>query len=108
MENLVEQLQSLRCGEHLPDNRNGYWTKEQDEALMKSFDNGVGVSEIAITLGRTELSVIGRLACMGKFAPQCRPRSPKPKDETNEHQCKCPSCACKDCPNYGKNCAKAV
>lgn len=62
MENLVEQLQSLRCGEHLPDNRNGYWTEEQDKALIKSFDNGVGVSEIAVTLGRTELSVIGRLA----------------------------------------------
>lgn len=108
MENLVEQLQSLRSGEHLPDNRNGYWTEEQDKALIKSFDNGVGVSEIAITLGRTELSVIGRLACMGKFAPQCRSRSPKPKGETNEQQCKCPSCACKDCPNYGKNCAKAV
>ena len=102
MESITEKIHSLRTGQELPKNRNEYWSKEQDEQQMKFFEEDAGLTEMALDLGRTEVSIVFRLLSMGAFLPQSRPRSPnKNKDEKNG--CRCPKCTRTDCENCGED-----
>ena len=94
-----EQLQALRNGQLPPDNRNDYWSEEDTKKLVALFKAGVGLSQIALILKRTELSVTCRLQALGEFVPQCRPRAKKSKVP----RCKCKKCDCEDCPRIGQD-----
>ena len=107
MEDITEQIHLLRTGHQQPENRNGYWSKAQDEKLVKLFENDVGITEIAVTLGRTEVSVMGRLLARGKFLPQTRPRLTN-KEMGKTGRCRCIKCHCTDCENCGFDCKTAV
>ena len=102
MENIAERIHSLRTGQELPKNRNEYWSKEQNKQLMKLFEDDAGLTEMALDLGRTEVSIVFRLLSMGAFLPQSRPRRPN-KNQSEKNGCRCPGCICKDCENCGKD-----
>ena len=107
MEDIAFKLHLLRTGSQLPENRNDYWSKDQDKQLAKLFNDGVGISEIAVTLGRTEVSVFGRLHANGRFKPQTRLRKTN-KELGKTGRCRCIKCHCTDCESYGFDCKTAV
>ena len=102
MDDLFTELQLLRTGKKAPRNGNDYWSEADEKTLITLFHQAVGISEIAVRLGRTELSVVQRLNLRGEFFQQCRPRSPN-KSKCVETCCKCPTCPCTDCKNCGKD-----
>ncbi len=94
-----EQLGNLRKGKNLPENRNWYWSSEDDKKLVELFNKPTGISEIALILGRSEISIINRLRLKGLLKPQSRRRVVS--EDGYEKKCHCPGCTCDDCTYCG-------
>ena len=97
-----ELIQAMRRKNHKLERDGEYWTEEDKEKLYGMFEQGCGISEIAIALQRTEQAVIQQIEKMNLYN-----RSKYiPKN-------KCKSiciCLCKDCtlgPKDSPNCKYA-
>lgn len=102
---ITSKILKLRSGHPENDNRNGYWTDKEDKDLLRMFYDGVGITEIAVILGRTEPSVVQRLLISGAFQRQTRPRAhkdPSEKKPPKDPKCRCEKCRRTDCVNHGK------
>lgn len=106
MKDQQNQLIALRTGKKAAKRTGEYWTQAEVQQLEECFYNGVGVSEAALQLERSEAAVFQQIAKMGLLAGQCRPRSPKKKTPV-PGRCLCPECDVADCQNCGKECAHA-
>ena len=53
----LETIKSMRNRTARLEREGDYWTKEEREKLTRLFDNGVGLTDIAIQLQRTEPAV---------------------------------------------------
>ena len=98
-----EELAALRSGER-PCVRSGqYWSKEEREKLLRDFESGAGISELALELNRTEPAVVQELKNEGAFENQSRHRGRnQPKPSGCPSCCQCPVCTVWNCPNRGK------
>lgn len=99
------ELIALRTGAKPAERSGEYWSKEDSALLGQLYAEGVGISEIALQLGRTEGAVCQQLIKMGLLTPQGRHRTRKKEaDETTELPCGClcPHCSVKACQNCGK------
>ena len=103
MKRKEQELAALRSGER-PCGRSGqYWSKEEREKAICSFETGVGLSDLALELNRTELAVVQELKKAGAFENQTRRRDRnQPKYQDGKDRCRCPNCLTFDCPNHGK------
>ena len=73
-----------------------YWTEDEKEQLKRSIWDGVDITEIALSLQRTEMAVLQQAQLMGLYgkARNCPPRKQKGK-------CLCEQCLQKEsCPSY--------
>lgn len=77
-----------------------YWSKEDNEKLEFLFCEGVGISEIAVDMERTERAIIQKINEAKLFETVNTPR-----DKGNDGTCYCDRCTvkgrCKEC-RYGK------
>ena len=63
-----ESVRSMRNQTLRADRAGDYWTDDEKNQLRILFDSGVGITEIALELGRTEPAFISRSrnwTCMG-------------------------------------------
>ena len=95
------RLVDLRKGNRPAENANGYWTEEDKQKSKKMFEEGYGISDIALALKRTEVSVTCHFQNVGLFARQSRPR--KRTANTKEVRCLCAKCRMMDCPHRGNS-----
>lgn len=93
-------LVALRSGEVQAQHSGDYWSKEDREKLYQFFQDGCGISQIAIEMGRTERAIFNQLDRAGLLAPQSRPRSRRANQ--SGIQCLCPDCNMTTCQNCGK------
>ena len=94
------QLIALRTGEKPAERSGEYWSKEDSALLGQLYSEGVGISEIALRLGRSEMAVCQQLIKMNLFSAQGKPRNRKKKGLMPE--CYCSICQVTNCANYGK------
>lgn len=90
-----ELIQAMRRKNHKLERDGEYWTEEDKEKLYGMFEQGCGISEIAIALQRTEQAVIQQIEKMNLYN-----RSkyiPKSKRKTVSE------CLCKDCASAPKD-----
>ena len=81
-----EKVKALRNG--TARRKRGYWTPEDNELLIKMFNEQYGITEMAVTFERTEKAIISQL---DKLHMYDRVRAAnKPKD----------GCRCLECPKY--------
>ena len=99
MKEFRKRLSSLRAGEELPENRNWYWSEEDDALLGKLFFEPKGISEIAVKMGRSEASIVQRCQHKKYLKPQSRFRSKSPNGYRKK--CRCSNCSCVDCKYCG-------
>lgn len=99
------QLIALRTGEAPAEHSGEYWSKEDSALLGQLYAEGVGISEIALRLGRSEMAVCQQLIKMNLFSSQGKPRNRKKKGLMPE--CYCSICQVTNCANYGKECPHA-
>lgn len=80
----TEKVKALRNG--TAGKKRGYWKEEERNLLTKMFNEQVGITEMAVTFGRTEKAIMKQLDEL-KLYERVRAAN-KPKDG-----CKCPECS---------------
>ena len=90
-EMLHKRIQKMRRNELPRGKKREYWSKEDGEKLKGLFDEGVGLSEIALQIGRTERAVMLKVNKDKLYEAVYAPR--QPLDDTG---CLCKRCARKE------------
>jgi len=94
--NKQSMIAALRRGELLAERAYEYWSDEEREKVLRMFYDGIGISEIAMTLKRSELSVIQHLMQTKELTSPQNRRSWGPR----RRGCSCPGHCELDCPYY--------
>ena len=68
------------------DREGDYWTAEEKEALVQKFNEGEGITAMALDLQRTESAVIQQIEALDLFGR--KKKNPPPKQ---------PRCLCSNC-----------
>lgn len=89
-----EEILRMRSNVSASKNNKNYWSKENDKALRKMYNEGYGISEIAIEMGRTENSIAKRIKDLKLDAKRYH---------TKEKTQKPVNCLCNDCKRYHMN-----
>lgn len=93
--NHQELLKSYRSVQMTPARNGEYWKEEERELLKKRYQEGIGISEIALELQRSESGVFQQLFYLnvirtpGERRPRCK-----------EAECRCGKCKLRDCCPY--------
>lgn len=69
-----ESVRSMRNQTLRADRAGDYWTDDEKNRLRILFDSGVGITEIALELGRTEPAVYQQIEKLDLY-PACRSSS---------------------------------
>lgn len=64
---ILNELQNKTKKKRLPENAGKPWTKEDDKALCRMFDEGKTRSEMCAFFKRTRGGILSRLAYLGKI-----------------------------------------
>lgn len=59
--NLQQSLRELRSHRKLPEREGEYWSDEEREDLSRKFNEGAGISEIAVALHRSEPAIMQQI-----------------------------------------------
>ena len=97
-----EAVKKLRDPNYHPEREGEYWTEDEIERLREMFDEHVGITDIAITLKRSEAAVYQQIEKQDLFDRKANPKRRKHSERLP--QCFRPLCmndpAC--CPYFDK------
>lgn len=76
-----------------------YWTDEEKRQLRIMFEQGIGITEMAVRLQRSEPAIYQQIEKMDLYG---RKTKPKRKTKQKEPSCLCNRCKCAGnvCPRY--------
>lgn len=90
-------VKGFRNGEIVPDRCGEFWDEKERACLRQCFQQGIGISEIALFLQRSEMGVIQQLMCLNLITPSGKQRYRKRKED----RCLCAKCNLRDsCTHY--------
>jgi hypothetical protein len=101
---ITETVKCMRCQAIRMERQGDYWTDAEKRDLEQMFFEGIGISEIAVQLQRTEPAIWQQIEKMDLYGRQQRPqRIPR---AVQKPECLCRNCraAWNDCPRYGDSC----
>lgn len=81
-----ESVKNMRNRTVRLDREGDYWTAEEKEALVQKFNEGEGITAMALDLQRTESAVIQQIEALDLFGR--KKKNPTPKQ---------PRCLCSNC-----------
>ena len=87
--NLQQSLHELRSHRKLPEREGEYWSDEERENLSRKFNEGAGISEIAITLHRSEPAIMQQIEKLDLFD---RKENPWRQRAARQLNCLCGRC----------------
>lgn len=98
-EAFAESVRNLRSNEGCLERAGDYWSDDDKRRLEEMFDAGVGISEIAIRLQRTEPAVFQQIEKLDLYRRKARPRR---RRSLKPCVCHCPTCGVgwENCPRY--------
>lgn len=94
---LRQSLKGLRSKTTRAGHNGDYRSKDENERLTAMFYDGVGISEMAVLLQRTEPAVMQQIEKLDLYMRKSKPS--RRKNSYRNAGCKCPSC-----PVRYKNC----
>lgn len=102
-QNFSETVKAMRNRTTRLEHEGDYWSEEEKEWLARLFEQGVGISEIAVLLQRTEPAVIQQIEKMDLY--QRREYPARRRNEAKSHVCLCKNCklersCCPRCNQY--------
>lgn len=100
MKSIHESLTALRNGDNAPEGSGDYWSETDLNELERLFWDGIGMSEIAIYMQRTEVAIYQQLLKLRVLAHQCVPRIRRERPVCRG--CLCPTCSNPNCEYRGK------
>ena len=80
-----EQVIALRRGDASAGLRKDYWSDDDREMLKKKYQDGDGITELALVFRRTETAIFTQLSALRMFKESRAPRRKK-------LDCLCPKC----------------
>lgn len=84
-----ESVRSMRNQTLRADRAGDYWTDDEKNQLRILFDSGVGITEIALELGRTEPAIMQQIEKLDLFDRKENPRRQRAARQLN---CLCGRC----------------
>ena len=63
-----------------------YWSEDEKNRLLQMFYDGIGITEMALELQRSEMAIVNQINALNLFK---RCRAPK----RQKKECLCPQCA---------------
>ena len=87
--NLQQSLRELRSHRKLPEREGEYWSDEEREDLSRKFNEGAGISEIAVALHRSEPAIMQQIEKLDLFDRKENPRRQRAARQLN---CLCGRC----------------
>ena len=91
-----ESVKNMRNRTVRLDREGDYWTAEEKEALVQKFNEGEGITAMALDLQRTESAVIQQIEALDLFGRKKKSPVPKP-----------PCCLCANCKLDSASCPRA-
>ena len=85
--NRKELLKAIRENTVVPARNGEYWKEDERQLLVSMYNDGVGISELALYFQRSENGIIQQLTALGVM------RAPKER----RTYCKVPRCLCYKC-----------
>ena len=97
----TESVKNMRNRTVRLDREGDYWTAEEKEALIQKFNEGEGITAMALELQRTESAVIQQIEAMDLFGRKKKNSMPK------QPHCLCINCKLEPaaCPHQ-RHCPK--
>ena len=91
---------AMRSGDFDLDNDGHYWSAAEKRLLIDCFNEGMGISEMALQMGRSEPAIVQQLMKERMFEHETQTR----KSRGSSRSCKCPQCdEYKTCPRSPLN-----
>ena len=87
---LEETIKSMRNRNRRLDREGDYWSQAEKDRLHNLFDEGIGLSEIAIRLQRTEPAVFQQIEKMDLYQRKSYPQ--RRRSSTRSESCLCQQC----------------
>lgn len=93
----TESVKNMRNRTVRLDREGDYWTAEEWETLVQKFNEGEGITAMALQLQRTESAVIQQIEAMDLFGRKKKSSAPK------QPRCLCANCLLDPalCPHRG-------
>lgn len=86
IEAMQENIKRMRRNAENSPNSKVYWSKDDMEKLRKMFCDGIGISQMALMMGRTERAIYQKIMESQLFDPVYRTKGKK------EAECLCRKC----------------
>ena len=94
-----EKILEMRTNSSYSKHNKDYWSKENDKELRRRYNEGYGISEMALEMGRTENSISKRIKDLKLDAKRYNTRSKKSRPA---------GCLCNKCEHYkAKQCSNS-
>lgn len=100
MSNINDVLADLRSKGNALERYGLYWSESDLDDLRTFFAEGIGTSDIAVYMQRTEVAIYQQLLKLGVLAHQCVPRARRERAVCRG--CLCPTCSNPSCEYHGK------
>lgn len=95
---LKESVISMRTRTTRLEHEGDYWTPDEIDQLKTHFREGMGISEIAVTLQRTEPAIIQQIEKLDLYNRKASPRRVRTVHEkAAENRTICDCCLCANC-----------
>ena len=98
---LQQSLRELRSHRKLPEREGEYWSDEERENLSRKFNEGAGISEIAVALHRSEPAIMQQIEKLDLYNRKDHPVRRKKCREHGNDRCLCGKCGSKNCDKGG-------
>lgn len=89
---MTKEIIAMRTEGKGLENNNQYWSEADKMCLIHYFNEGVGISEMALKMGRSELAIVQQLMKDRMFEHETKPRC--------RHTKKNDRCLCEKCDEY--------
>lgn len=97
--NHKEMIRQMRSGASRLEREGEYWTLEEREDLKRMYFDGVGITEIAMILQRTELAVTQQIEKQKQEFFMSMEQEPRRRRSKKRLDCLCCRCQMReDCP----------
>lgn len=99
--NIKAAIKAMRTNTSQPERQGEYWSEDEIENLRSMFYNECGITEIALTLRRTEPAIFQQIEKLDLYNRKDHPVRRRKCHDSGNDKCLCEKCSFKDCSKGG-------
>lgn len=99
--NIKTAIKAMRTNTSKPERQGEYWSEDEIENLKSMFYSEYGITEMALTLQRTEPAIFQQIEKLDLYNRKDHPVRRKKCREHGNDKCLCGKCGSKNCEKGG-------